>query len=379
MAETAGDPAPCGPTGNVLRQNPPALRDLVHSLQVAYAQGAWSSVRARVSSPSVASALVAEMRTWKVENVRHVTVSAVYAARLPGNRYVSTFRFEADPRAPPEIAIYLLGMQNGRLQVIDKVLGVCGPDYTRANWDVTRTRHFIVYHSPYQLVGADRSYLVYLEQQRSLFAQRFRVQLPSLAAVYLYPSQSLMGALTHGACGASAGEVGCTDPFSSPPTVHETIQAFYHEPIHIYQRSIEPRPVGDTDYVSPLFIAEGTAVALEDRQLDPRLSDYCSSLDYAPLDTCARQAVSDVNPMSLLSDKGFQHADPGDAYALGGSFVKYLMLQHGDYRFGRFYFVLAAQPKDRVIDYDVAARRIYGRSINALIAAWRSALCAHGC
>jgi hypothetical protein len=155
--------------------------------------------------------------------------------------------------------------------------------------------------------------------------------------------------------------------------------AFYHEPSHVYERSISPPNKGHEIYYAPLFLGEGMAVALEDPQLDPHLSDYCSDLDYAPLDDCARTAMAEVNPMSILSDRGFNHANAGDAYALGGSFVKYLILRGGYYRFGRFYYVVAAQPKDRVQDYNVAARQVYGQSIQNLISAWRRSLCPHGC
>lgn len=378
-AQTAGDPGPCGPTGTPLRRAPPALTRLLATLQKAYAGGNWSAVRGEVADPNVATGLVTQLRAWSGHHVTHLTLSLVYVEQLSGGRYVGTVSYQADPRVPPVIALYLFGMRNGALRILSTVQGVCGSSYTQATWEVTRTQHFIVYHSPFQLAGSDHVYLTYLERQRALFAARFRVRLAPIAAVYLYPSQPLMRTLTHGACGRSSNEIGCTDPFDSPPAIQTTMGAFYHEPIHVYERSISPPNKGREVYYAPLFIGEGTAVALEDRQLDPRLSDYCSDLDYAPLDDCARIAVADVNPMSVLSDTGFNRANPGDGYALGGSFVKFLILRGGYYRFGRFYDVLAAQPKDRVQDYDVAARQVYGQNIQGLISAWRRSLCSRGC
>jgi hypothetical protein len=131
--------------------------------------------------------------------------------------------------------------------------------------------------------------------------------------------------------------------------------------------------------VDPLFIAEGMAVALEDRELDPRLSDYCSDLSYVPLDSCAQQSIGDVQPISLLRDSGFKKADPGDAYALAGSFVKYLILTYGYHPFGRFYYVLAAQPSDREKDYNIATQSVYHASVRQLLAAWRAQLCTTMC
>jgi hypothetical protein len=130
--------------------------------------------------------------------------------------------------------------------------------------------------------------------------------------------------------------------------------------------------------VAPLFIAEGMAVALEDREVDPRLSDYCSELSYVPLDSCAQQSIGDVRPISLLRDGGFKRADPGDAYALGGSFVKYLILKHGYRTFGRFYHALAAQPSDTEHDYNVATQAVYRQSVRQLLASWQATLCAGG-
>jgi len=157
----------------------------------------------------------------------------------------------------------------------------------------------------------------------------------------------------------------------------------YHEPVHVYELALSPPPAmkdGQLQYyVAPLFIGEGTAVALQDRSLDPRLSNYCSDLAYAPLDDCAREAASAVRPLTLLSDSGFQRADPGYAYALGGSFVKYLILRYGYRAFGHFYYQLAAQSKDRLSDYNVATQRIVHQPIERLINAWFSGLCGNGC
>ncbi|MGH2442909.1 MAG: hypothetical protein ACRDFX_07080, partial [Chloroflexota bacterium] len=178
---------------------------------------------------------------------------------------------------------------------------------------------------------------------------------------------------THDACGSSPDLVGCADPGTHPPTIQTSEWPTYHEPVHIYQASMEP-----PKHVAPLFIAEGMAVALEDRQLDPRLSDYCSDLSYVPLDSCAQQAAHTLKARNILSDSGFNHADPGNAYLLAGSFVKYLILRFGYHSFGKFYYALAAQPRDRVTDYNVATGSAYHRSITALLADWNGNLCGSG-
>jgi hypothetical protein len=232
-------------------------------------------------------------------------------------------------------------------------------------------------------VGSDRSYLAALEFQRAQVARKFGLKLPPLARIYLYPDVQTMARLTNGGCGGQAGETGCTSPFDRPPTVQEVIRAVYHEPIHVYELAMQPRPRmvrGEVLYqVAPLFIAEGTAVALEDREADPRLSDYCSDLSYAPLDDCARIAARHMDPFTILGDYGFRAADAGYAYSLGGSFVKYLMLRYGYRVFGRFYYELAAQPTDHLSDYDVATRAIYKAPAGELIHAWLRSLCSGAC
>ena len=121
------------------------------------------------------------------------------------------------------------------------------------------------------------------------------------------------------------------------------------------------------------------AVALEDRQADPRLSDYCSTLIYVPLDACAQVSIGQTRPIDLLDDHGFNRADAGNAYALGGSFVKYLILKYGYRSFAKFYYKLASQPSDTLKDYNVATYAMYHTSITLLLKAWRLELCAHGC
>jgi hypothetical protein len=209
--------------------------------------------------------------------------------------------------------------------------------------------------------------------------QEFGVQLPPLTKYYLYPDTATMSRLTHGACGANPDNVGCTNPLASPPTIQTSVWPTYHEPIHVYQLSFQPRPTGNSYYSAPLFIAEGMAVALEDRNADVRVSDYCSSIAYIPLDACARVGIRSTKPSTLLSDKGFSRSDLGDAYALAGSFVKYVVLKYGYKKFGKFYYKLAAQPKDRLRDYNVATAAIYHTSMLALLAAWQRDLCAQRC
>jgi hypothetical protein len=188
-----------------------------------------------------------------------------------------------------------------------------------------------------------------------------------------------MARLTAESCGANPDNVGCTDPYTLPPSIQTSVWPTYHEPIHVYQLALEPTATGTSYQVAPLFITEGTAVALEDREADPRLSDYCSTLVYIPLDVCAQVAVRDTHPIDLLRDPGFKHAPAGNAYALGGSFVKYLILKYGYRPFAKFYYQLAAQKSDTVQDYNAATYGIYHSSISRLLQAWQRQLCAHGC
>jgi hypothetical protein len=104
--------------------------------------------------------------------------------------------------------------------------------------------------------------------------------------------------------------------------------------------------------------------------VDPRVSDYCSDLAYAPLSACARIALDHVRPLTILPDSGFNRVDPGYAYALGGSFVSYLVLHYGYHAFGRFYYQLAAQPKDSEADYNRATEAVFHRPVRTLISAW---------
>ena len=358
---------------------PASVSRLAAVMEDAYLHGDWSEVRGQFAQPSTGSSLVASMQMWKGQDISRVAVSVAYARRVGAARYVVTLRLGADNRTIPDYRIFLCSTAGKVARILGRAGKIPGRSYRQANWDVTRTQHFLVYHSPYQLVGTDRIYLRNIEHQRALFAARFKVRLPAMATYYLYPSQAEMRRLTGGGCGARPGEIGCTSPFSNPPTIQATLQATYHEPIHVYELALLPSPSHGFVYLEPLFIAEGTAVALEDRELDPRLSDYCSNLDYAPLDECAREAVRDVDPVTLLSDRGFKHADAGEAYALGGSFVKYLILHGGYPRFGRFYHALAAQPNDSAADYDVASRSVYGKPIRTLLSEWKSDLCRSGC
>lgn len=342
----------------------------------AYAQGDWSAIRAAFSDQAAGRALVGEMENWQAENVGSIHVSVVYNAPFGRRRYVATIEFASDPRAVPYYSIFLFGSGKTAGQIVGTTTGIRGSGYLHASWRVTRSAHFTVYHSPYELRGSDHATLASLEYQRRQFMRKFGVSLAPHVAYYYYPLQSLMSPLTHRGCGTTPDFVGCALPDASPPTIHTSEWPTYHEPIHIYELALEPRHVpGKPAYVAPLFIGEGTAVALEDREVDPRLSDYCSNLRYFPLDSCAQQAMNDVAPITLLSDSGFGRANAGDAYSLGGSFVKYLILHYGYHRFGRFYYVLAAQPLDRERDYNVATGSVYHRSIRTLLAAWKTVLC----
>jgi hypothetical protein len=270
--------------------------------------------------------------------------------------------------------VFIFGQLHGEMRIIGTTSGLSGPTFRTVDWVISRTRHFVVYHSPYQLEGADRRGLQDLEYQRSAFARKFHVKLPPVANYFLYPQQHLIAPLTGGVCGSNPDNVGCTLQGSNPPTIHSSEWVSFHEPIHVYQTVMEPK-----GYTAPLFIAEGMAVALENRGVDPRLSDYCSEVAYVPLDDCASYAIANVRPSSLLSDTGFRAADPGYAYSLAGSFVKYLILRYGYRPFGAFYYAIASQPKDRVSDYEVASHRVFHTSVEQLLSSWRAVLCHGSC
>lgn len=364
-------------------QSSPAVRVSTVAARLAsdYRASHWDMVRTEFANSVLANRLVNEMRTWSSYGVRRVTVSEVYARQISPGRIIGTLEFRGDAGAIPHFAIYAFGWIRARWRIVGTETGLSGETYETANWVVTHSKHFIVYHSPYQLAGSDRNFLQELERERAAFVREFHRQVPGVATYHLYPDQGTMNRLTRGTCGRKPGNVGCTDPYSNPPSIQASIWPSFHEPIHVYQRAFEPPPGrGDLVYVAPLFIGEGMAVALEDEEANPRLSDYCSSeLRYVPLDSCAVQAFSDVNAVSLLSDTGFGRADPGDAYSLGGSFVKYLMLRFGFTAFGKFYYTLAAQPKDRIADYDVASGSVFHFHIQRLLADWKRSLCHSTC
>jgi hypothetical protein len=319
------------------------------------------------------------MITWQRERIHQVHIVPTFVRRLSVNHYVGTLRFADDPRAVPDYRIYVFGFQGSQPKVLGSTTGLNGTRFTNVRWSTTRSAHFVVFHSPYELQGSDRQYLSDLEQQRTQFQREFGVKLPAQASYYLYPQTSLMARLTGDACGANLDNVGCADPYTRPPSIQTSLWPTYHEPIHVYQLAFEPPPTRASVLVAPLFIAEGMAVALEDRQADPRLSDYCSTLVYIPLDTCAQVAIGQTRPTDLLTDHGFKRSDPGNAYALGGSFVKYLILKYGYRPFAKFYYRLAAQPSDSLKDYNVATYGTYHTSATHLLQAWQHELCAGRC
>jgi hypothetical protein len=366
---------PARPTQTVLREvvlSRPAAASLVSNILSDYQRSDWGAVRGSFSNVHVGQALLQMMLQWKADHVNNLRARVVHLAHLSGNREVGTIEFYEDPRAIPAYALYIFGTVNGITKVLGTTTGLHGSTYANADWSVTRTAHFVFYHSPYQLEGSDRSVMASLEFERTQFLRKFHLKLVPRINYYLYPVQSMMGPMTLRACGTYPDEVGCADPYSHPPSIHTVEWPAYHEPVHIFQLSLEPAVNTHSQdvYVAPLFIAEGMAVALEDKQLDPRLSDYCSDLVYIPLDNCARQSLG-TKPLDLLSDSGFKRADPGHAYSLGGSFVKFLILKYGYPRFGKFYYVLAAQPGDGISDYNVATRKILHTSIQALLSVWQ--------
>jgi hypothetical protein len=355
------------------------LEVVLASLQNDYATSNWSAVQDVVYDSHLTSTLLDAMKNWKKEGVRPLRFSLVYSKILDRYGALGTVSVASDPRAIAYYYIWIFDTTGPHAQVTGETAGISGATFLHATWRVSRTRHFVVYHSPYQLLGADREGLAALEYQRTTFMRAFGVSLPSVVSYYYYPQQQLMARLTEKTCGKFADNIGCATPFTHPPAIQASVWPTYHEPIHVYQRALEPQPHGDVANVAPLFIAEGMAVALEDRTLDPKLSDYCSDLKYVPLNYCAHIAITYVHPMDLLSDYGFSGAIPGYAYSLGGSFVGFLIERHGYRAFGRFYYQLAAQPKDRESDYDVASKAVYHQSIRALIHSWATTLCKSGC
>ena len=351
-----------------------SMSSTLQSIQRGYAASNWGQVSRAFSSSSVGDEYTSDLRQWKNDAGGTLHVQLVATKPLGSGQYVGTVRFAGDPRTVPTYGIFVFALRPSGMHIVGTTTGLHGTSFRTTNWSISRTAHFVVFHSPYQLLGSDRQGLANLEYQRARFAKEFGIKLPPVADYYLYPEQSMIAKLTNGTCGSNPDNVGCALQEARPPIIDASEWVSYHEPIHIYQTAMEPK--GFTD---PLFIAEGMAVALEDREADPRLSDYCSELAYVPLDDCAEYAITGTKPLDLLSDAGFDGADPGYAYSLGGSFVKYLILHYGYRPFGRFYYVLAAQPKDRVHDYNVAAHRVFHTSIQNLLHAWQVQLCKAGC
>jgi hypothetical protein len=352
---------------------------LTRQWEQAFAGSRWRVVQGTFTSRADATSLVVQMIRWRRERIHQLHVVLTFVRQLSSNRYVGTLRFQEDPRAVPAYRIYIFQFRGTNTSITGAVTGVTGTNFRTVRWSITRSKHFVVYHSPYELQGSDRQFLADLEQQRARFQQEFGVKLPARASYYLYPQTSLMARLTGNTCGASADNVGCTDPYTRPPSIQTSLWPTYHEPIHVYQLAFEPPPQGNSVLVAPLFIAEGMAVALEDRQADPRFSDYCSTLVYIPLDACARVGMRQTQPIDLLSDRGFSRADAGNAYALAGSFVKYLILKYGYHSFAKFYYELAAQPSDSIKDYNVAIYHVYHTSVTLILKAWQRELCESGC
>jgi hypothetical protein len=345
----------------------------------AFTTSRWQEIRDSFVSGHDAAALVGQMTRWREGRVRLLHIVPTYVQRVSKDNYVGTLRFTDDPRAVPAFQIYIFNLLGMQTRVLGTTTGIQGSNFTNVRWSVTRSKHFVVFHSPYEVQGSDRQYLADLEHQRIQVERKFGVLLPPLASYYLYPQTSLMARLTTRTCGAHPDNVGCTNPYTRPPSIQTSVWPTYHEPIHVYELALEPGVVRTTFLVAPLFIAEGTAVALEDREADPRLSDYCSILVYVPLDVCAQVGIGLTRPLDLLSDRGFKRAEAGNAYALSGSFVKYLILKYGYRPFAKFYYKLAAQPSDSVKDYNVATYSIYHASVTQLLQAWRHEVCAHGC
>lgn len=381
-------PATAGATHAAVSGNATGAADktaaaLTASLRSDYGSRSWAAVLALFADRRLGESFVGRLKQLNEEGVDRLTIRVMHAQALGYGQAAVTIQLAADPRVMPEYDLFRVGFAHGAPVISGRLSGVTGVNYLHAGWSISRSAHFTIYHSRYQLQGSDRRGLQDLEYQRSRFEHLFAVHVAANIRYYLYPQQSLMRRFTihtRGACGIQPENIGCADPYTVPPTIHASVWPTFHEPIHMFELALEPRPLNAREVlVAPNLIAEGTAVALEDRQADPRLSDYCSDLAYAPLDACARVALRHVNPASLLTDRGFAAAHAGFAYALGGSLVKYLILHHGYHAFAHFYYVLAAQPTDKPAAYDVAARRIYRLSMNALLRSWTRGVCGGRC
>jgi len=370
-------------SGTAARTADQTAAALTTSLRSYYESRSWAAALALFADPTLGEAFVGRLQQLNEEGVDRLTIRTVHAQALEHGQAAVTIQLAADSRATPEYDLFRARSVHGAPRISGRLSGVSGVNYLHAGWAISRSAHFTIYHSRYQLQGFDRRGLSDLEYQRSRFEHLFGVRVVANIRYYLYPQQTIMRQFTihtHGACGLQPENIGCADPYVVPPTIHASVWPTFHEPIHMYELALQPRPVNAHEVlVAPNLIAEGTAVALEDRQVDPRLSDYCSDLAYAPLDACARIALRHVNAANLFTDKGFASAHAGFAYALGGSLVKYLILHHGYHAFARFYYVLAAQPTDKPAAYDVAARRTYHLSMNALLHSWTRAVCGGRC
>ena len=360
--------------GRIDRASVKAIESDLQTIQAGYGYGDWNRVGSVFASAPLRAQYVRTLRFWKEDAGGQLRVDLIASQPLGAGRFAVTARFSGDRRSVPSYGLFEFSSGPRGARIVGTISGLHGTNYRNVNWTISRTKHFIVYHSPYQLVGADKTGLADLEYQRAVFARKFGVKLPPRAACYLYPEQRLIAVWTSRFCGSNPDNVGCTVQGALPPTIHTSEWVSFHEPIHVYQTVMEP-----PRYTDPLFIAEGMAVALEDKEVDPRQSDYCSEVAYVPLDTCARFAIGNVKLISMLPDTGFDAADPGYAYSLAGSFVKYLILRFGYRPFGKFYYLLAAQPKDRVSDYNVATQRVFHTSIEQLLRDWSNQLCGAGC
>jgi hypothetical protein len=356
------------------------ITPLLTRLGAAYQNQDLTGIPALISDAKLAHSVRLTMRQWLEEGVSPLHINLVYARRSGPDQSIGTVEFSSDPRAVPAYMIFIFQHGKDGEHIVGTATGIRGSRYDAASWTVTKSAHFSVFHSPYELAGPDARVLGGLEAERTAFERKFGVRVATSIAYYLYPTRPLMAGMDGGECPATAEYLGCAIPFARPPIIHTIEWPSYHEPIHVYERALEP-PIQSNGnaFVAPLFIAEGTAVALEDRQLDPRLSDYCSDLVYIPLDECAQQVVGQANPRNAFSDRGFEKGNLTDEYLEAGSFVKYLLLRYGFKRFGKFYYKLAAQPKDTLHDYDVAARAVYHTGTLALLKAWRTSLCRSGC
>jgi len=150
-----------------------------------YEQSDWTGVGSQIQNSAVAQRFVQRMKHWQYENIGNLKIAIVYGRRVSPTKYVATVRFAVDSRAIPDYRILVFKIHGKSARIIGTTSGIAVSATASPRWSVTRTSHFSVYHSPYQLVGSDKLYLASLEFQRTEFHRKFGVKLPAGMVFFL--------------------------------------------------------------------------------------------------------------------------------------------------------------------------------------------------